>query len=790
MDYLENSITLRSGEEGTICHYSKSDRKWHCPAGCSKTLSTPASGTKKVLGTVTCPGRHSELVQRKILDAQNNHLFVVVVASQLYGEDLLVRWFYKREVEKDWRPFMGYDSLRIELRYRHIWQTKWSDVDRRTNTLREEYHNSHRASVRTMINNAHQQRRARSLSRVHYDRATGPHTAMLMNGYVDDSSQSSPMSHPSQSLHHGGPPMHHQHIPRTHPAAQEDYYDSGEYETASGGVGGGSANQSGIRPSTAGNNYNPYSQRGPHYSTRGRQKSYRHYRSSDNFINDDREMRIVVRGGVYEVDLVEWKCHSIYWPGEAFDILRGTWFHETTWQPVQCEHADRIEREHLSRFLNHKMADYVWDPTTSSRLEKQVHHTINFPEFHVDWLSPEEVYLHRENASSQIYRGISASLGFKKPTGTRLFRGYRELSSHSDKLADISHIVFVIHGVGQVVDDTTILRNTNILRDNVHAMIEKHFKSYQNETGQRIEFFPVEWRSSLTLDEGIVNIITPQRIMGLRNLLNSSAMDIMYYTSPLYRMEIWSALQEELNRIYEMFVQRNPYFEANGGKVSITAHSLGCVVTYDILTGWTQDVEHSWYSLQAHSMSHHPANHGRGRGRPAPMNEHRQTPMNAAQSGLLFRIENFFCLGSPLSVFLTLRWRDPQNTEYHDYILPRSLCKYLYNIYHPCDPVAYRVEPIFMKFYAQIEPVHLYSENDPNKSPYDKIPLQPLQGARKENVEGYSSDFTDSMLPLNIANGSINISVGKMAAGIGLQAASSGVSGALNGSSVGQAAGG
>jgi len=61
-----------------------------------------------------------------------------------------------------------------------------------------------------------------------------------------------------------------------------------------------------------------------------------------------------------------------------------------------------------------------------------------------------------------------------------------------------------------------------------------------------------------------------------------------------FRMELWQALQEELNRLYEMFVERNPYFEANGGKVSIVAHSLGCVVTYDILTGWTQDVEHSW----------------------------------------------------------------------------------------------------------------------------------------------------------------------------------------------------
>jgi hypothetical protein len=52
----------------------------------------------------------------------------------------------------------------------------------------------------------------------------------------------------------------------------------------------------------------------------------------------------------------------------------------------------------------------------------QIHHTINFPEFHIDWMSPEEVYMHRENASSQLYRGITASLGFKKPLGQRLFR--------------------------------------------------------------------------------------------------------------------------------------------------------------------------------------------------------------------------------------------------------------------------------------------------------------------------------------------------------------------------------
>ncbi len=106
--------------------------------------------------------------------------------------------------------------------------------------------------------------------------------------------------------------------------------------------------------------------------------------------------------------------------------------------------------------------------------------------------------------------------------GERLFRGYKELCSHTDRLAEITHIVFVVHGVGQVVDDTTIIRNTNIMRDNLAQILAKHFPKFQVETGQRAEFFPVEWRSTLRLDEGMVHLITPHRIMGLRNLLNAS----------------------------------------------------------------------------------------------------------------------------------------------------------------------------------------------------------------------------------------------------------------------------
>ena len=73
----------------------------------------------------------------------------------------------------------------------------------------------------------------------------------------------------------------------------------------------------------------------------------------------------------------------------------------------------------------------------------------------------------------------------------------------SDRLPDITHIVFVVHGVGQVIDDTTIIRNTNIMRDNVQSLLSKHCPHFQRDTGQRVEFFPVEWRSSLRISVAI-----------------------------------------------------------------------------------------------------------------------------------------------------------------------------------------------------------------------------------------------------------------------------------------------
>ena len=56
--------------------------------------------------------------------------------------------------------------------------------------------------------------------------------------------------------------------------------------------------------------------------------------------------------------------------------------------------------------------------------------------------------------------------------------------------------------------------------------------------------------------------------------------------------QIIDGVRDELNRMYEKFCERNPSFLENGGKVSIVAHSLGSVITYDILSLWDIEERH------------------------------------------------------------------------------------------------------------------------------------------------------------------------------------------------------
>uniref|UniRef100_A0A8C4ZQU8 DDHD domain-containing protein n=1 Tax=Gadus morhua TaxID=8049 RepID=A0A8C4ZQU8_GADMO len=434
---------------------------------------------------------------------------------------------------------------------------------------------------------------------------------------------------------------------------------------------------------------------------------------------------VCVRGGLYEVDVKEKECYPVYWnQQDRIPVMRGQWFIDCTWLPLEEDESDAIELEHLARFRGQQMRDtYDAKSVTSSGLK--------LSRSHVDWHGVDEVYLYSDATTSKIARTVTQRLGWSKSSssGTRLHRGCVEEAAPEDTPPETTHIVFVVHGIGQKMDQGRIIRNTSMMRDAARKMEEKHFS---NRTTEHVEFLPVEWRSKLSLDGDTVDSITPDKVRGLRDMLNSSAMDIMYYTSPLYRDEITRGLTLELNRLYTLFCTRNPEFQESG-KVSIVSHSLGCVITFDIMTGWdpvrfhhqeAPDPEETRARWPSHEERHLQEQLRLTRLRLRDLEDQfqgLQTSSFEAVPALKFKVENFFCMGSPLAVFLALRGIRPGILGTQDHILPKSICQRLFNIFHPTDPVAYRLEPLVLKHYSNVAPVQINWYNTVNPTPYDHI---------------------------------------------------------------------
>uniref|UniRef100_A0A3Q1MMR4 DDHD domain containing 1 n=1 Tax=Bos taurus TaxID=9913 RepID=A0A3Q1MMR4_BOVIN len=460
-----------------------------------------------------------------------------------------------------------------------------------------------------------------------------------------------------------------------------------------------------------------------------------HGREMEELVNIE---RVCVRGGLYEVDVTQGECYPVYWnQSDKIPVMRGQWFIDGTWQPLEEEESNLIEQEHLSRFRGQQMQESFdievskpIDGKDGSGISYSAIHSFKLSRNHVDWHSVDEVYLYSDATTSKIARTVTQKLGFSKASssGTRLHRGYVEEATLEDKPSQTTHIVFVVHGIGQKMDQGRIIKNTAMMREAARKIEERHFSNHATH----VEFLPVEWRSKLTLDGDTVDSITPDKVRGLRDMLNSSAMDIMYYTSPLYRDELVKGLQQELNRLYSLFCSRNPNFEEKGGKVSIVSHSLGCVITYDIMTGWNpvrlyeqllqkeeELPDERWMSYEErHLLDELYITKRRLREIEERLHGLKASSMTQTPA-LKFKVENFFCMGSPLAVFLALRGIRPGNTGSQDHILPREICNRLLNIFHPTDPVAYRLEPLILKHYSNISPVQIHWYNTSNPLPYE-----------------------------------------------------------------------
>uniref|UniRef100_A0A3Q3M643 DDHD domain containing 2 n=1 Tax=Mastacembelus armatus TaxID=205130 RepID=A0A3Q3M643_9TELE len=458
------------------------------------------------------------------------------------------------------------------------------------------------------------------------------------------------------------------------------------------------------------------------------------------------EVVVAVDGDRYDVHVKERKRYAVYWDQAPTEVRRCTWFYkgdkDTRFMPYPEDFSQSLEEAYEIAVTLDEWKRKLEFPTGETVI---LHNPKLIMQYQPLGLQDEWVSSPSEQTRPRtVKRGVE-NISVEIPDG---------------EPEKVDHLVFMVHGIGPACDlrFRSIIQCVNDFRSASLSLLASHYKRAQQD-GQvgRVEFLPVNWHSALHgdatgVDEDIQRITLPS-ISRLRHFTNDTLLDLFFYNSPTYCQTIVDTVSSEINRLHVLFKQRHPKFN---GAVSVVGHSLGSLILFDLLTNQRTGSENRIYcdtleqtltrlglqqyldTLQAENLdleslalchdselkdlgiplgprkkilnyvrrSDHDVNQPSGQAAQQSQFHRAQSVTSAVDyeyfdvgigqvsidyPQLAFHPQTFFAFGSPIGMFLTVRGLkhiDP------NYTFPT--CKSFYNIYHPYDPVAYRIEPMIV----------------------------------------------------------------------------------------------
>ncbi|KAM0881939.1 hypothetical protein ACQ4PT_032581 [Festuca glaucescens] len=300
---------------------------------------------------------------------------------------------------------------------------------------------------------------------------------------------------------------------------------------------------------------------------------------------EEERVGVPVKGGLYEVDLMRRHCFPVYWNGENRRVLRGHWFARTgglDWIPLREDVSEQLELAYNCQVWHRRK--FQPSGLFAARVDVQG----STPGLHAFFTGEDdtwEAWLVFDTGPKlgsntiKIRRGFSSS-GAANPTQDELRQQKEEETDDYCSQVPVGHLVFMVHGIGQRLEKANLVDDVVDFRRITANLADRYLTPYQRST-QRVLFIPCQWRKSLKLGgERTVEKITLDGVKGLRVALGATVHDVLYYMSPIYCQHIIDSVSSQLNQLYMKFLKRNPGYN---GKVSLYGHSLGSVLTYDIL---------------------------------------------------------------------------------------------------------------------------------------------------------------------------------------------------------------
>lgn len=209
-----------------------------------------------------------------------------------------------------------------------------------------------------------------------------------------------------------------------------------------------------------------------------------------------------------------------------------------------------------------------------------------------------------------------------------------------------------LKGVGLLISS---VQKVQSLRDTMRQVLQTRMPGQE----MQIKMIPIEWHRHIHQEtDPAIHRILPKSIPTLRMIETDYLADVLYYFSPNRGESILRHVTQEFNAAYDLFMKEQPNF---CGKIAILGYSLGGLISWDMLS------------------------HQRDVSDPVEMEHQRRFDVQVPR--LDFMPDYLFGMGCPVAGLLVARNQDPRHYHPDDSVV-------FENIYHPYDPLAFRIEPL------------------------------------------------------------------------------------------------
>jgi len=409
---------------------------------------------------------------------------------------------------------------------------------------------------------------------------------------------------------------------------------------------------------------------------------------------EKREATVALFGGRWEADLKLWddinghcglgvvgSITSRYGEGPALPLARTRWCYRRgggKWSPFSASHDALLEETFRALLVS---------AATKAAVQHQGSLAQRVVSSVVEVKTADEgaytVTLECDVRSGSVDAWMKAEDGGWVSRACYISRGWAgerlpQLSAEelAVEQAPCSALVLVIHGAGESFWRRRpgrlrgLCESVGKLRANAAAAVAQGMKQ-QGTPARRVEFLGIEWsqairgrrregrdesRASSLLDPtSRLSRVSLASVPLLREFANEVILDVLFYEQAAHRQRIQRAVLDGIRALVVEWHRHNPSFAADGGRVVLLGHSLGALICFDLLT------------------------------------------LGAVHSPLQGSPSAFFALGSPIGCFVSLRGAALGRS----FELPH--CPRVYNLFHPHDPVAYRLEPLLVEQYSSEE---------------------------------------------------------------------------------------